>query len=353
MVEGAPATASRGQEAAQIGRALWLSERKKGIGGTDAAAILGVSRWSSELQVWLDKRGEGLPVEESEPMKWGRAVEEAIATEYAIRHGRLLWNPEGVMAHPEHPILIGTPDRIVLDTMTSRPAYGLEIKTSRYGDGFGDSGSQEVPHDYAAQCAHYMAITGAERWDLAVLIGGNEYREYTLERDPDLEAAMVDRLLRWWQRHIVEGVRPEIDGSEATRRWLHQKYPKNVGSIAPAGAADEAVAAKLAQAREAQAAWERVRDECENKLKAVIGDAEGLAGSGWKATWKLAKGRVVTDWQAVAAEIAEQYSWATVFEREHERARFKAEALAAAAEKFTAESAGSRRFLFRATKEGS
>lgn len=352
MVEGAPTTASEQLGAAQIGRALWLSERRKGIGGTDAAAILGVSRWSSELQVWLDKRGEGLPVQESEPMRWGRAVEDAIATEYAIRHGRLLWNPEAVMAHPEHPILIGTPDRIVLDTMTSRPAYGLEIKTSRYGDGFGESGSQEVPHDYAAQCAHYMAITGADRWDLAVLIGGNEYREYTLERDADLEAAMVERLLRWWQRHIVEGVQPDIDGSEATRRWLHQKYPRNVGAMKQASPADDATAQRLAQARDAVAGWDRVRDTCENALKSAIGDGEGMAGADWTVTWKLAKGRTAVDWQAVAEDIAEQYSWASVFQRDNERAKFKAETIATAAQKFTTETPGSRRFLFR-KKEGS
>lgn len=69
-------------------REQWLEERKKGIGGSEAAAIMGLDKNRSALAVYLDKIGEGVSVEENERMHWGTMLEEQIALEYERRNGR-------------------------------------------------------------------------------------------------------------------------------------------------------------------------------------------------------------------------------------------------------------------------
>ena len=49
----------------------WLEQRRKFITGTDAAALLGISKWSSKLSVWFDKKGMAEPTIETEAMFWG------------------------------------------------------------------------------------------------------------------------------------------------------------------------------------------------------------------------------------------------------------------------------------------
>lgn len=210
--------------------------RRSGIGGSDIARIAGVSKWGGPFDVWLEKTGQSAPILETERMRWGKLLEDAVAKEYAHKTGRKVRNAPTVL----DPVT-GLRDRLMRDKSASwRMAHidrdvivlpgetprGLECKTAdRFAAAeFGEEGTDQVPADYALQCHWYMAVTGRPRWDLAVLIGGNQHRHYTIERDEEL----IDMLRKvaddFWTNHVVTKDPPPVDGTEASRRFLESGH---------------------------------------------------------------------------------------------------------------------------------
>jgi putative phage-type endonuclease len=315
-----------------VGRALFLESRRKGIGGTDAAAILGLSKWRTPLGVWLEKRGEAPPDVDDEPKRWGRMLEPLIASRYAEQTGIELVKPPGMVRHPEHEFILGNLDYLPLD----RRALGVECKTARYGDDWGEDGTDEVPPAYLVQCQHYMAVTGYPRWDVAALIAGSDFRIYPIEGDREFQRELVEIEAEWWQRCIVRGERPPMDGSDATSRWLKFRFPEVKLPIERAGIEVNALAERLAHARVKRDLAAAEAGTFENAMKESIGERAGLEAEGWRATWKWTRGRKATDWEAVArALFADATIPSAVFE----------EAVAA----HTSERPGYRRFLFKSS----
>lgn len=282
-------------ESAEVERAAWLQERRSGIGGSDAAAILGLSRWSSPLQVWLDKRGE-LPDRESEPMWWGRELEDVIAKRYELETSLPLTKPGSILYHPEHACLLANPDRLA-------PDRGVEIKTARSADDWGRPGSDEVPIEYFLQSHHYMNVTGLRRWDIAVLFAGSDFRIYTIWFDPEVEQKMCSDLVGWWRTHIVGDQRPPIDGTSGTKRWLSDRFPREIDDVAPAPETADAIAAELHEARTQLDSWELKKAECENRMKALIGEAAGFDSKIWRCSWKRTKDGSDIDWEKLSATL--------------------------------------------------
>lgn len=319
-----------------VGRALFLEARRKGIGGTDAAAILGLSKWRTPLGVWLEKRGEAPPDVDDEPKRWGRMLEPLIASRYAEQTGIDLVKPAGMVRHPEHEFILGNLDYLPLD----RRALGIECKTARYGDDWGEAGTDEVPPAYLVQCQHYMAVTGYPRWDLAALIAGSDFRIYHVEGDREFQDELVAAMVEWWQRCIVRGERPPMDGSDATSKWLKFRFPEVKLPIERAGIEVNALAERLARGRVRLEAMSAEVGAFENSIREAIGEREGLTGEGWWATWRWTRGRKATDWEAVARALCDELGKpetipSVVFE----------EAVAA----HTSQRPGYRRFLFKSS----
>src|SRR6266849_2791235 len=151
------------------------------------------------MDVWLDKMG--LKEETPDPdrdflLDLGNSLEPVIAGLYEKQTGRTLiaLAPPGIWEHPKHPMLLGSPDRLVRGERR-----GVELKSENlFQDKFGESGTDQVPEHYLIQCAHYMAITNYDAWDVALLHGGARFNIYTINRDLELEKAMVEQLLNWW-----------------------------------------------------------------------------------------------------------------------------------------------------------
>lgn len=310
---------------AELGRQIWLQERRAGIGGSDAAAILGVAKYGTPLSVWMDKTGR-VPIEkiESEPMWWGTALEDLIARRYTQKTARHVWKPDRLMQHPEWPMIVGTPDRLVIGQKR-----GLEIKTAddHLTGEWGKAGTDQVPHGYAIQCHLYMAITGFPQWDVAVLIGGNDFRIYTLTRDEQFEAAMIERLVRWWNIYVVTDTRPPIEAGDT--HTLDLMYPDaRDEQMIVAMTADDRDAREMFDLQALVTATDEQIEARKNRLKARIGDTSGIAGDGWKITWKQSSARKSTDYQKVSALLAESLAEAIGHEaaaRIHNAAREQAE----------------------------
>lgn len=265
-------------------RQAWLALRRTGIGGSDAAAIAGLHPEKQPLQVYLEKRGD-IPEEEvdSEAAYFGMALEDFIAQEYMRRSGRKVRRVNRMLQHKEHRFMLANIDRDVVGERR-----GLECKNigaymlnnEKWGI-WGDSGTDQVPERYYLQCAHYMAVLNYDVFDLAVLIGGNEFRTYTLHRDDELIRHLID-IEHDFAERIKTSRAPEWDyASPSTSDLLKQLYPgTNGGSLMLSDAAQQASVIER-EAAEKVKFYDKMRNDSRNLIKAEMGSAAvGLFADG-------------------------------------------------------------------------
>lgn len=263
-------------------RQEWLNERRSGIGGSDAAAVLGLSKWKTPLQVYLDKRGEAQEIPDNEAMLWGRALEPVIRQQYAERTGRAVLMPDGILRHPSHGFMLAN-----LDGMTEDRRV-VEIKTARTAQAWGEPGSDEVPQDYLLQVQHYMAVTGFEVADIAVLIGGSDFRLYEVPADRELQEMLIDAEAAFW-RNVEQGIPPE----PVSYADMQARFGRNSreGMIEAESDPDVLVAvAKLRAIRETMKAMEADEEVQKAVIMKALGEMDTLTIAGQPAvTWKAAK----------------------------------------------------------------
>lgn len=266
-------------------RAQWLAERRTGIGGSDVAAILGMSPWRSPLDVYLDKIGEASEQPDSPAMLWGRALEPVIRQRFADVTGLSIAVASGIQRHPTEPHMIASLDGLVLHD--EAPVAVFEAKTARTAEGWGPDGTDEVPDYYAVQVQHYMAVTGLPRAFVAALIGGSDFRIYVIDRDDETIEALVDVERDFWHRHVLARVPPPPrSDAEAAARFARAQSAGEVEADADVREALE----RLRVARERLAEWGGVEADAKSAIQAFLGEREVLTiGGKPAATWKTLK----------------------------------------------------------------
>lgn len=276
-----------------------LQRRSHHICGTDIGAIVGLNPWRGPMDVFLEKLGQGAPVADNERMRWGRDLEPVVAARYAADHAVQLAE-YGFMQHDQHSWWGGTPDRYVLDMR-----HGLEIKTTgaRQADKWGEPGTDQIPEHYLLQCAWYAPLLHVERMDVAVLIGGQDYREYVIHRDPELEFVLAEAGEKFWRDHVLAQVPPPLDSSDGTRRYLESRWPVNNGTILTASPEVNELVAMLKQARGAREKYAQIAATLEARLQAEIGDADGLDTELGRITWRRSKDTATVVWEDVARAL--------------------------------------------------
>jgi putative phage-type endonuclease len=195
-------------------------DRTKYIGGSDIGAILGLSRFRSPLEVWMEKTGKEIRKLDSLPLRFGSFAEEFVASEYARATGFRLIHDESIYIHPEHAFMSAHMDRFVLEggaaNSTPTPTRILECKTANpfsSGD-WGEVGSDEVPMSYLCQCIWYMAITNINKVDLAVLFGNSDFRIYEIARDLELEAVILQKASLFWNEYVLKDLPPPVSSEQ-------------------------------------------------------------------------------------------------------------------------------------------
>lgn len=281
-------------------REQWLAERRLGIGGSDVAPILGLSPWATPLDVYLDKIGEAPEREDTPAMAWGRAMEPLLRQAYEAQTGRRVLVPAESFVHPEHAFMRANVDGEIDD------AIGFEGKTARTGEGWGEPGTDEVPDAYGLQVQHYMIVRGWVQVDIAVLIGGSDFRIYTVEADPQVQRDLIDLEREFW--HRVETRNPP---EPRTFAEVQQRF----GRSAAAGmvvADDDAFNAwaSLQDARRIAKEAEEREEAAKAELMRTLGDTgDTLIDHKGRvlATWKLAKAPQRFDANALKAEHPDLY----------------------------------------------
>lgn len=294
-------------------RTEFLQRRKAGLGGSDIGAILGLSKFKTPVEIWLEKTGRSEPADETLQMRFGIFAEEFVAQEYTRDTGRRVQRYNALLRHSDYPMVIGNPDRLVIPEGAKIASHRGEIRTDRGWEGktasafaasdaaeWGPAGTDNVPSSYHVQSCTYMALTKCATWDLSVMFGNQEVRHYTIRRDLDLEEELLRRAAEWWRNHVIADVAPEPQ-SEADVRLL---YPQDNQQQIDADEDVYAAFARLVRAKEQIKALEADEQAARDVLTTYMGEAAVLRYQGATlATYKAARPSSKTDWKAIAKEL--------------------------------------------------
>jgi len=168
--------------------------RRKAIGGSDVPIIMGYSSFKTPVQLWLEKRGELVFNDAQSPQAyWGSMLEDIVRQEFIKRHNVYVEQPDTI-THPKFNYLQGNLDGFILNDNAV-----LEIKTANAFSAheWGQEG-QEIPQRYVLQIAYYCMLKNAPKAYCAVLIGGQDYREYVYHRNEWLEDEILNACHEFW-----------------------------------------------------------------------------------------------------------------------------------------------------------
>lgn len=256
----------------------WLSIRRGSIGGSDAGAIVGLSEYASPYSVWADKTGRIPPKEDNEAMRQGRDLEEYVARRWAEATGKKVRRENAILKNPAYPFAHANIDRWVIGENA-----GLECKTTSVLN-LKKFKAGVFPEQYYAQCVHYMAVTGADRWYLSVVVLGKEFMHFCLERDQEEIDALMSAEKDFW--HYVEANEPPpVDGLDATKETLNAMFgggnPDEVKLFDREG-----LLLDLQDTKARIKELETHQKALENTLREDMGDHELATTPGWRVTWK-------------------------------------------------------------------
>jgi putative phage-type endonuclease len=285
-------------------REHWLRLRNQGIGGSDAAAVAGFNPWKSKVGVYLEKTGQIEPPEAGEAAYWGTVLEDVVAKEFSKQTGLKVKRSNFLYRHPELPFMLGNVDRIVTDN--GRKGI-LECKTA---SAFlkDDWDGERIPDHYMIQLQHYLKTLELDFGFFAVLIGGNTFRYKYVERDEQMIAYIIQFERQFWNEHVLKGIPPMVDGTDASTDLLSYLYPTSKPDSSIHLPDDtESLINELYEAQQELKGAELRVDTAKNQIKAMIQDNEVAYFRGEKVfTWKSSE-RTSVDSKALKAKLPEIY----------------------------------------------
>lgn len=286
-------------------------DRTKYIGGSDIGAILGLSRFKTPLEVWMEKTGKEDGKADSLPLRFGSFAESFVASEYSRATGFELLHDESTHIHPHHAFISAHIDRFVLSNDQDKsPTRILECKTASpfTSSDWGEAGSDKVPMSYLCQCVWYMAITGIEQCDLAVLFGNSDFRIYEIARDKALKEMVIEKAAIFWNAYVLKDIPPPIH-NEADCQILFTKGDST--KCIETSAQTIKLIKQIAILNQEIAARETEISAIKQNIMSQMKEAETLTYQGKTvATWKAPKPSYRLDGKRLESEhpqLASQY----------------------------------------------
>lgn len=283
----------------------WLRVRSTGIGGSDAACIVGMNPWKGPYELWLEKTGQKEPddISERESVHFGTVLESVVALEFEKRTGKSV-RRFGTVCNRDRPFLHANIDRMV-----EREDAGLECKTcSAYKAREWDD--DKIPDAYYVQCQHYMLVTGKPVWYIACLIGGQHYVWKTIERNEDDIKALLEAEETFWG-HVEDRTPPAVDGSESCSQSLAERFHGGAQEVITLSPDAQRDIRELHDLENAEKQTKYRMNELKNRIKAEMGDSEvavfGDEHTGGRVTWKTMSGRVTIDAKRLKAEMPDVF----------------------------------------------
>lgn len=269
--------------------------RSRGIGSSDAAAACGMSPWKSRVQLWLEKTGRSPEpdLDDREDIHFGKVLEDIVAQEFTRRRGRKVqrWSTPY-----QRDFMVANVDRLIVGENAI-----LECKTA---SAWTQQKWDDVPEYYRIQVEHQLITADKHDAVLAVLIGGNKYDDWEIQRSKDLSEAIVAKEREFWQ-FVLDDVPPPPQSAAD----VIALFPVDTGNVKIADPEIAEIHRELMAVRDEYKDVERRKVELEDRIKLFLGaDSTVLLSEGGQpiVTWKAARASEVTNWKAAALEMADK-----------------------------------------------
>ena len=256
----------------------WLKLRSQYIGGSDAAAVVGLNAYASPYSLWAEKTGKIPGFAGNLATEVGTFLEEFVAQKFTQETGKKVRKCNQSFLNSEYPFAIANIDREIIGEDA-----GLEIKTTDTLNLKKFKGG-EYPANYYAQMVHYLAVTGKQRWYLAVLIGNKEFKWFTLERDEAEIAALMNAEYYFWEM-VKTDTPPAVDGTAATTEALKNIYAESDDSVCDLTAFSANLRQYMALKKQIKE-LEELAEEAANKVREFMGSSGGGECDSFKVSWK-------------------------------------------------------------------
>lgn len=256
----------------------WLKLRSQYIGGSDAAAVVGMNPYASPYSLWAEKTGKVPGFAGNLATEVGTYLEEFVAQKFAQETGKKVRKCNQSFLNSEYPFAIANIDREIVGEDA-----GLEIKTTDSLNLKKFKGG-EYPANYYCQMVHYLAVTGKQRWYLAVLIGNKEFKLFVLDRDEDEIAALMGAEAKFWEL-VRKNIPPAVDGSKATSEALNAVYANSNDTVVDLHSFGMDMRRYMALKEQAKE-LDNQAEEIANHIKATMGEAGRGECADYKISWK-------------------------------------------------------------------
>ncbi len=280
---------------ATANREEWKSLRMGYIGGSDAAAVVGMNHFSSPYALWAEKTGRLPSFEGNLATDVGTYLEDFIAKRFEAISGKKVRRDNLSFLNDRYPFAIANIDRDIVGEdagLECKSTSALNVKRFKGG---------VFPENYYCQCVHYLAVTERKRWYIAVLIGNQDFKIYQLTRvsddvkpewcenslyiSDDEIAALMDAERSFWYDHVVPGIPPITDGTSSCTKTIGAIYAEPVETSVELYAFEADLIRRAAIASRIKSLTEE-KDEIENKIKAHMGTASSGQSVRFQVTWK-------------------------------------------------------------------
>ena len=258
----------------------WLGIRRKYIGGSDAGAIIGVNPFSSAFSVWAEKTGKVPEFEGNTATKVGNYLEDLVAKLFMEETEKKVQRLNFTIVNKEYPWACANIDREIIGEDAI-----LEIKTTSSFDNMKMLRNGEYPDMWYAQMTHYLAVTGAKKAYLAVLLGNRDFRIFELERDESEIKALMEAEKGFWNTYVLPKRTPPADGHIATSDTIRKLFPADVAGEADLEGCDLAFNQRKVLNEQIKKLKEEM-DKIDNSIKLIMGESvRGTCGN-FTVSWK-------------------------------------------------------------------
>ena len=257
----------------------WLRLRKAGIGGSDAGAICGLNPYASPMSVYYEKTSLETEDFDNESMRQGRDLEDYVARRFMEETGLKVRRSNVMYQSETYPFMLANVDRLI-----SGENMGLECKTaSAYSADKWVENS--VPAHYELQCHHYMAVTGAKAWYLAVVILGKEFKYKRIDRDEELIQNLITIEQDFWENHVLTRNMPDPDGSGISNEVINRYFPSAVKKSIPLSANLNEQLKRREEIIHLTNKLTQEQNQIEQQIKLYMGEYEIAFNENYRVTW--------------------------------------------------------------------
>jgi putative phage-type endonuclease len=257
----------------------WLRLRKAGIGGSDAGAICGLNPYASPMSVYYEKTSLETEDFDNESMRQGRDLEDYVARRFMEETGLKVRRSNVMYQSETYPFMLANVDRLI-----SGENMGLECKTaSAYSADKWVENS--VPAHYELQCHHYMSVTGAKAWYLAVVILGKEFKFKRIDRDEELIQNLITIEQDFWENHVLTRNMPDPDGSGISNEVINRYFPSAVKKSIPLSANLNEQLKRREEIIHLTNKLTQEQNQIEQQIKLYMGEYEIAFNENYRVTW--------------------------------------------------------------------